>query len=409
LASLSAAIFGSSTLVTGCNGNNQTQETTPDASAIAPAGNEFQINTTPNTGTNQGMAMALNEEGNLVVTWADVDPSNPSSTGVFARAYDPSGNPTDVATADQPSASYDSIPSVATNSRGNFVVSWSNIVGPSSPSSVSARRFDNTGRLIGGTIPALPPSVRNPIPTSNIVLMEDGGFALIANDNSMTCGACAYVYHPDNTSAPTQTLIPAGTSVNALSVGRGDADDWTWAAIVPGSGSSSEIQFQHFSGSSAQGAVAHVSIGNLDTAPAVRVASLPNGRTMLAWQTGSGIMTQVVNSDGGHVSDPVQVAAVQPGGSFSLSSDQHGSFVVAWEDPQGDPSTTTDVRIKAQVLDGNGAKILSPLDVSGSSGQNREVVVTANSSGRVTFGWRRFSTTGGAHQDLIARNFQISY
>jgi len=241
-----------------------------------------------------------------------------------------------------------------------------------------------------------------------MVLTESGGFALVANDNSDTCGACAHFFNPDNTSANTQPLIPSGTAVSALSVGRGEGDTWTWAAIVPASGSNSEIQFQRFSGMSPEGSVAHLSIGNIGTAPQVRVASLPNGHTMFAWQTGSAIMAQVVDEHGGQISDPTQVAAVSPGGSFSLTSDNHGSFVVAWEEPQGSPDST-DVRIKARIFTGVGDSILSTLDVSGSSGQNREVVVSANSSGRVTFGWRRFSTTGGAHQDLIARNYQLHY
>jgi len=405
LAPLGATVFGATIVLAGCGVEDPNSPPPPEATAITPSGSEFQINTDRNTGTNQGVAMALNGNGNLVVAWADNNPSETTQHGVFARAFNSAGTGTAVVAADTPFPRVDVLPSVSTNSRGNFVVSWTNQSDPSSPIRVQARRFGDDGRLIGGIIPVLStPAGASLQPRSSIVLLEDGGFVVAANDNSDTCGACAYFYNADNTQASVSPLVPSGNTVSTLHVGTTTQGTWTWGALVS-SGGSNEIQFQRFNGRTAQGSVVRHPIGgSLPPGAQIRVASLPNGNTMLAWQTNTAIMAQVVDSHGAELFDAVQVAAVEPGASFSLAADEQGSFVVAWEETSGSNSV-----IRARVINGEGEPILTPLDVSGPSGQNREVVVTANGSGRVSIAWRRFSTEGGAHQDLIARNYQIAY
>src|SRR5262249_6988149 len=159
----------------------------------------------------------------------------------------------------------------------------------------------------------------------------------------------------------------------------------------PGSGGS-EVRFQRFNGQSPLNSASAFSIGNLGTAASVGIAILPNHGSMVVWQTNGGLKGQIVDEHGRPFETPFSVNSVTPGQSFSITSDERGSFVVAWEEGN---------QIKASVYNGTGDALFQNIDVSGSDGQNSEVVTAANGSGRVTIGWRRFSTDGGAHYDLM--------
>jgi hypothetical protein len=378
----------------GCSSDDSTVGHTPDARSVDPVGSEYPLTANSSTGTNQGLSLAINGSGNLVAAWADVVAGSTTGTGVFARPFDSLGSPGDVTTVDSPSSSVDVNPSVSTNSRGNFVVSWTNATGPAdSPSSVLARRFDNTGRSVGATLTAVAPAVQNPLPLSSVVLFEDGGFAVIS-------GATGHLFNADNSSADNINLDLGGSTAGAVGVGTTTQGQWAWTAIVPGSGGSSEVRFQRFNGHSPVGAASSFPIGNLGTAASVRVATLPNHGSMVVWQTNGGMRGQIVDEEGRPFETPFSINSVSPGQSFSIASDERGSFVVAWEEGN---------QIKASVYNGTGDPLFQNIDVSGSGGENREVVAAANGTGRVTIGWRRFSTDGGAHYDLMARNYQIAY
>ncbi len=378
-------LMGASALVAGCSGEDS-MPNVPEAHSFTPVGSEFPLSAASSIGTSQGLRLALNGGGSMVAASADFNPGTSGGTGVFARAF--SGDtPGAVVTVDQPTGGVDVNPSVSTNSGGNFVISWMTTTAPET-STLHARRFDNTGRPIGATL-SLGDSTD---PFSSVVLFDDGGFAVVTRSGGR-------IFNADNSPAGTLSNPNPGDS-SAFAVGTTPQGQWAWAAIVPGSGSSSDVYFQRMNGRSG-GESDHFSIGSLGTAAAVRVGTLSNGPSLIAWQTNSGIRGQIVDNGGTPLDDPFTIASVPPGGSFSVSGDNHGSFVVAWDEGN---------QIKATVYSGEGRALFSNLDVSGSSGENHDAVVTANGDGRVSIGWRRFSTSGGsAHYDLVARNYQIAY
>ncbi|MFO1519180.1 MAG: hypothetical protein U1F57_05910 [bacterium] len=282
-ASSGASALGAGLILTGCGNSETNPDAGPDATAFNAVGAEFPITSNPSTGTNEGLAVALNRDGNFVAAWADVG-ADVSTTGVFVRAFGASGALGPVGTADQPASSVDVTPSISTNSTGNFVVSWTNTSGPDNPSGVSVRRFNGSGTPVGPTINVITPSVHATLPTSSIVSLEDRGFVLVSNDNSSTCGACAHFFNSDSSPANDVTLVPSGTAVSTVSVGTTTQGQWAWAAIVSGASGHSEIRFQRFNGRSAMGAASSIDIGNLGTAPQVRVATIPNGNSMVVWQ-----------------------------------------------------------------------------------------------------------------------------
>ena len=93
------------------------------AHAGAPAGGEFQVNTT--TASSQGFpSVAMDSAGNFVVVWESFGQDG-SGSGVYAQRYNAAG----VAQGSEflvntYTTGYQQYPSVAMDGSGNFVVTW---------------------------------------------------------------------------------------------------------------------------------------------------------------------------------------------------------------------------------------------------------------------------------------------
>jgi hypothetical protein len=120
-------------------------------------GGEFQVNTYT-TGHQERPSVAMDSNGNFIITWHDYPRYIPSvetigqdgdSYGIFAQLYDSNGTPlggefqvnTYTTGAQQ-------IPDVAMDLNGNFVIIWAG-EGSSDPDGIYAQRYDNTGNPIG--------------------------------------------------------------------------------------------------------------------------------------------------------------------------------------------------------------------------------------------------------------------
>ncbi|MBL7685131.1 MAG: hypothetical protein JNK65_03735 [Deltaproteobacteria bacterium] len=401
LAILAFPILGIATL-SGCSGPNGPEDAgAPNASRITAAGNEFPLNQTPNTGTSQGLALSVGADGRMVAAWADLNLSNPSATGVFVRSFDANGNGGDIGIADQPNASVALMPSISSNSSGNFVASWTTSTGPDTPSSVRVRRFNSAGQAVGPILDVVAPEVRSVLPNASIVSLEDRGFAIVSNENSATCGACVRFFNADTSAGSVVPLVPAGTSVATSAVGNTTQGQWVWAGMLTNASGQSEIRFQRFNGRNPVGPVTTSAVGSLGVPAVVRVATLPNGRSMVVWQTNTQLSGQIFDTDGTPMAAPFRVRSVPAGQGFSVASDERGSFVVAWEEAG---------HILANVFHTDGTALSeTAIDVSGGIGNNREPTLsgsTREGASRLTIGWRRFS--GGAN-NLLARTYQIQY
>jgi hypothetical protein len=118
-------------------------------------GAQFRVNTTTSA-TQDGVTVAMNSSGAFVVVWENNSGGgngDGSGYGIFAQRYDSSG----VAQGsnfqiNKTTANDQTDPSVAMDSSGNFVVSWTS-VGPDSGTTkgVYARRFDASGNALYGS------------------------------------------------------------------------------------------------------------------------------------------------------------------------------------------------------------------------------------------------------------------
>jgi hypothetical protein len=116
--------------------------------AQARAGGEFQVNTYT-TGLQRYGVVAASPDGSFVIAWTSFEQDG-SNGGVFARRFDRTGTPlgfefrvNTYTTSDQ------SLPTIASDALGNFVIVWSSFPQDGSNVGVFGQRFSATGGALG--------------------------------------------------------------------------------------------------------------------------------------------------------------------------------------------------------------------------------------------------------------------
>jgi hypothetical protein len=114
-------------------------------------GSEFRVNTT-SAGDQEYSAIAMNGSGNFVVTWSSYGQDG-SGWGVYAQRYNALGSAQggefQVNTYTQGDQMY---PSVATDTAGDFVITWSSYGQDGSGWGVYAQRYNALGSAQGSTL-----------------------------------------------------------------------------------------------------------------------------------------------------------------------------------------------------------------------------------------------------------------
>jgi hypothetical protein len=106
------------------------------SSAGLPAGSEFQVNS-DTVGSQSDSAIAMDANGNFVITWA-------GTSGILAQQYERSGIKKGAELQINPAVGGGSQPSAAMDRDGNFVITWEG-VDDGSYSGVFARRYNSAG------------------------------------------------------------------------------------------------------------------------------------------------------------------------------------------------------------------------------------------------------------------------
>jgi hypothetical protein len=118
------------------------------ASSGAPLGPEFRVNTFT-TGYQLFPSVAADSSGNFVVVWHS-NLQDGSNFGVFGQRYASSGSPLGPEfRVNTFTTSYQSVPSVASDPAGNFVVAWTSYYQDGSVGGAFAQRYDSSGVPLG--------------------------------------------------------------------------------------------------------------------------------------------------------------------------------------------------------------------------------------------------------------------
>src|SRR5262249_9691566 len=106
-----------------------------------PNGAEFRVNSTT-TGAQVSPSIAVDSAGNFVVAWQSNPGAGEDSDGIYARRFSSLGSPGAELHVNTYTTGLQFRPSVAMDSRGNFVVAWEGAFEDGSADGVFARLYD---------------------------------------------------------------------------------------------------------------------------------------------------------------------------------------------------------------------------------------------------------------------------
>jgi hypothetical protein len=116
--------------------------------AGTPQGVEFRVNTTT-TNSQRDPAIAMDADGDFVVTWASMNQDG-QQWGVYARRYNNAGEPqSGEFLVNTYVASDQEKPAIAMDADGNFVITWESYGQDGTSEGIYAQRFTNSGAAQG--------------------------------------------------------------------------------------------------------------------------------------------------------------------------------------------------------------------------------------------------------------------
>ncbi|MBO6517639.1 MAG: hypothetical protein JJ975_13925, partial [Bacteroidia bacterium] len=114
------------------------------------SGSSFQVNVT-GTDNQRDPAIAMAASGNYVIAWNSKNQDGDGS-GIYLRLFPKIGASSSEIRANTSTTSNQSLPAVAMNGSGSFVVVWTDDVRDFSQSGVYGQRFDDTAGKVGTEI-----------------------------------------------------------------------------------------------------------------------------------------------------------------------------------------------------------------------------------------------------------------
>jgi hypothetical protein len=305
-------------------------------------GPEFRVNTfTPDY--QRAPAVAVDAAGNFVVAWVSYGQDG-SYAGVFAQRFAGTGSPLGGEfRVNSYITNSQTMPSVASDAAGNFVVVWMGQY-PFSQFQVFAQRFAGTGAPLGGefrvntstTTTHRLPSVTSGAAGNFVVAWEGGGdgsgYAVFAQRYASTGAPLGGQFRVNTFTFADQQYVsvaadPAGNFVVA----------WTSEAQ---DGSSDGIFAQRYASTGAPlGGEFQVNTHTLSSEFYPAVAASPAGDFVIVWRSsgqdgsGHGVFAQRYASTGAPLGGEFQVNTYTTGDqSFAVVAiDLAGNFVVAWQ------------------------------------------------------------------------------
>lgn len=138
-------------------------------------GGEFQVNTTT-TGGQDAPNVSMNADGDFIVVWDGNGPGD--SIGIFGQRYDNTG--TKVGSeflVNTTTINSQGRPAIALRSSGEFVVTWESSFQDGDLVGIYAQRYDNTGTKVGGEFQVNEFTISNQVNPS-IAIDTNGSFVI---------------------------------------------------------------------------------------------------------------------------------------------------------------------------------------------------------------------------------------
>jgi hypothetical protein len=309
---------------------------------------EFRLNSYT-TGGQRGHSLAMDTDGNFVVTWTS--PQDPGgSDGIYARRFNSYGNPlgpefrvNTYTTGIQNSAS------VAMDTDGDFVVSWSSDGQDGSGYGIYAQKYNNTGTPVGGEfkVSTFTPGSQD---GSSIAMDNTGDFVISWTSAVQDPDGSAGIYAQRfNNAGPAGTEFRVNTFTAGLQNGGSVAMDNSGNFIIGWStagqdGDSTGIFAKRYNNTgTALAAEFGVTTFTANQQHTNRVAMDSAGNSIFTWrsngQDGSiyGVYGQRYNNSGIRVGTEFQANTQTAGNQYANSATltPNGDFIVAWSSENG--------------------------------------------------------------------------
>jgi hypothetical protein len=328
-----------------------------DATGIAQ-GLEFPVNSFT-TGAQSVPAVAMDGDGDFVVVWHSFGQDG-DNLGVYAQRFNPSGVPQGSEfKVNTHTTNHQRFAAVAMDAPGNFVVAWESVGQDGSGEGIYAQRYDATGAAQGGEF------------RINVVT------AL-------------------NQSAPTVAMDALGEFVVAWEDSTDGGGTGVYARRYDALGVAQDTAFR----------VNTITTGNQQGASAAMDA---DGDFVIAWQSYGqdgahfGIYARRYSQAGAAQADEFLVNTTTTGAQQSphVSSDDAGNFVVAW---QSADANGNGIFLQGYFASGEPNDIELPANTETGSVQSAATVAT-NADGDLVVAWQSFGQDGNSY-GIFARRYR---
>ncbi len=309
------------------------------------SGGNFKVNDDAGNSTQYWNDISLDEEGNFIITWADLRNGADPFYDIYFQKYSNNGTPVgnNIKVNDNGGNSLQFYPSVSMNNSGDFVITWTDE--RNGDRDIYAQRYLNDGSPVGSNFIVYPDTAGTDQALSSIATDGAGNFIITWNDNRNDYGDI-YAQCFSNNGVPTGDDFkvnddPANMTqwVPAVAAGINGNFIITWEDYR--NGYSGEIYAQSFIyGGTALGGnyLVNDDAGSSDQSePSIAIDG--NGNFIVTWSDcrngDQDIYAQRYSSEGTASGDNFRVNQDQEDvihDSPSIAADANGNFVITWSD-----------------------------------------------------------------------------
>jgi hypothetical protein len=312
--------------------------------AGAKVGSEFAVNTTT-AGEQRNAAVAMDADGDFVITWQSGDQDGPG-WGIYAQRYNAAGVAVGTEFQVNTTATNSQVFSaVAMDADGDFVVTWHSYLQDGSDSGVYAQRFNNTGAKVGNEF-LVNTTTANGQVFSAVAMDADGDFVITWQSylqDGSGWGIYAQRYNAAGVAVGSEFRVNTTTSnwQNVPAVAMDSDGDFviTWQSYgLDGSGYGVYAQRYNAAGV-AVGSEFRVNTTTVGNQRNPIVAMDASGDFVITWQSsdqdgsGEGVYAQRFTAAGVAVGGEVRVNVYTTSdqGTPAVAMDADGDAVVTWQ------------------------------------------------------------------------------
>ncbi len=377
-------------------------------------GERFKVHTDSSLDDHIFPVTASDMQGNFIIAWSDFR-NGRANTDIYARRYDSNGNPYDVEQRvnDDIGSSQQSDPAVAVDGNGNIIVTWLDFREPSVRSvkkDIYAHRYDRNGQSLGNDFRVNETQSLSTKAQPDITVSNDGRFVIAWWE-----GPDVFVQRFDSNANPAGTPIkvntqPTGNPERALAITGDGSGDFVIAWNDQRNGHC-DIYYQRLAADGTPlGNNFRVNHDNSDASqwrPTITQNAF--GDITITWldnEQGDNVMARRFTKDGGPLGPSfrvnpdigaVDMAFAKP----AIASDDNGNFTIVW--------LSDILELKARRFDRNGNPDNDGFRVNLGGGLERysKFAISMQTNGYGVITWQDFRE-GISKPDIYAQRFGIN-